>query len=962
MTLDLGENDLTNEGVHCLKDALMRNHTLRNLNLYSCQITSEGAVALAEYIADNPTLETMDLKNNSIEIGGLMALTHSMKINKSVTNLGLNPNMGTPPDDLQKQHQELLSQLSDYCGRNTEIHEEKKREAKERAAEEAQSVEKIQDEVLSEPVSRLLSLWSHQPIPRRTSSPPSSYSACLPPPITVSSVAESPSESACSGWQAVRGTSHCLRSPQPSPTSSPIPSPTRSRFRVTRVFQDANTDGRTNGVTSCPPVTTSSTSTTRPSPVGSCGRFGRFKFTVTPVKTINGVDSKLPPLPDINITKNGYVTRAPADDTSSTSPLLSDASRSSEDDSLSQDQDDSTDNDSVFLDSPVAAAAPSSSTSPPPPPPPLPPPPPPPLPPPPVNRRVRHDSMTFYRKKRDKDVRRSNSLPETLLDSPRESLSALQGKRWADDSHAELIYSSRTVDSTFLLDAKVNGLKESRRENVADVVAVMRLEVNLQTGDDRERHHDGGSGVVKDSGDIHRFDTIETECRELVAKGECVVMPTEEAVTGAFSDRDDTSSIGDRDSGIYLLDSTGDELEVPPSDVYGPGDSREPLEHQPVHVSDGYCCDNSGSAVKDHSLTPEGADTSIGARLEPLEDAFPESGTDIDSESRRREVGVITDDDSSRLSPDNVDDVEPPVIQRPARVSFSLVDIDDNYATFVQQQDYSRAWVMTQATSTTLSSSPSEFGKSPSSSSLDLLTGDDDDDGVSSHTWHHTLTDTCTDVDTTADLMFFCDPGTPVDDLETKESLVARGDQLTSDGNSVSDLVTMWVNDQAHISASDDGSGDGTVNPRDDDDCRSDGDQRCWTNTTPPSSRCAGQVTAEKNVVTLARRVALEGSESSNSSDSGVPESPVSCSPPPPDRNGGPCSHGGNMGLDLLVPLFPNRAIHRRSGSCNKGECVLNTVSFTSNYRKKKSSTSYRLSVIDVRRCDRPVLVLIYAV
>lgn len=41
-TLNLGHNRLTNEGIHTLKEGLLRNHTLQRLGLLNTRLTSEG--------------------------------------------------------------------------------------------------------------------------------------------------------------------------------------------------------------------------------------------------------------------------------------------------------------------------------------------------------------------------------------------------------------------------------------------------------------------------------------------------------------------------------------------------------------------------------------------------------------------------------------------------------------------------------------------------------------------------------------------------------------------------------------------------------------------------------------------------------------------------------------------------------------------------------------------------------
>ena len=41
-TLNLGHNRLTNEGIHTLKEGLLRNHSLQRLGLLNTRISSEG--------------------------------------------------------------------------------------------------------------------------------------------------------------------------------------------------------------------------------------------------------------------------------------------------------------------------------------------------------------------------------------------------------------------------------------------------------------------------------------------------------------------------------------------------------------------------------------------------------------------------------------------------------------------------------------------------------------------------------------------------------------------------------------------------------------------------------------------------------------------------------------------------------------------------------------------------------
>ncbi|GAB6020020.1 hypothetical protein CHUAL_002770 [Chamberlinius hualienensis] len=332
--LDLGGNNINNAGVYNLREALMRNKTLLQLKLTGCRIGCEGAVALAEYMAESSKIQELDLRDNLIQLGGLLALVQSLKVNQSVTQLKLDKHFVKESSSDAEQRKQIIIQVSEYTDRNWEILE-KKREIE--SNEEGFDLAEDEEEIYSEPVSKLLSLWSHLPSVRTTP---------IHPPITVSSAAESPPEPI--SWQTVRGTSHYhhhhhhLRSPQPSPSSSPIPSPTRSRFHVTRVFQEVDsglvststTQIRTNPVSNLTLSTFPQTPTTRTT--------SRVKFIVTPVTDVKFEE----PLP---------LNSSISDASTSSSPLA-------EEEPKADTGEESSDNDSVFLDqTDIAPFSPSSS-------------------------------------------------------------------------------------------------------------------------------------------------------------------------------------------------------------------------------------------------------------------------------------------------------------------------------------------------------------------------------------------------------------------------------------------------------------------------------------------------------------------------------------------------------------------------------------------------------------------------
>ncbi|XP_075255903.1 uncharacterized protein LOC142348429 isoform X2 [Convolutriloba macropyga] len=101
-TLNMGYNDLRNEGVALLKDGLLRNKSIARLGLSSTRIDSIGAIALAEYIAESTCIVRVDIRNNNVKVAGIMALQNALKNNYTLTRLDL--------DSEPKKEQ-----LSGYC-------------------------------------------------------------------------------------------------------------------------------------------------------------------------------------------------------------------------------------------------------------------------------------------------------------------------------------------------------------------------------------------------------------------------------------------------------------------------------------------------------------------------------------------------------------------------------------------------------------------------------------------------------------------------------------------------------------------------------------------------------------------------------------------------------------------------------------------------------------------------------
>lgn len=66
--LNIGQNMLTNETLHIIKESLQQNHNLLRLGMQSTHLTCEAAVALAEIISVNNAIQVRieKMKRNTI--------------------------------------------------------------------------------------------------------------------------------------------------------------------------------------------------------------------------------------------------------------------------------------------------------------------------------------------------------------------------------------------------------------------------------------------------------------------------------------------------------------------------------------------------------------------------------------------------------------------------------------------------------------------------------------------------------------------------------------------------------------------------------------------------------------------------------------------------------------------------------------------------------------------------------
>lgn len=146
-TLNLGHNNIANEGIHQLKDGLLRNRSLLRIGLQAAKISCEGAIALAEYVTEAKKLLRIDMRENDIKTAGLMALALSLKVSQSVTRLDLDrePKRETMKDYATQQRR-LLNDINNYMARNREIQQKKEEQEEQERLEKELASEEIQKE------------------------------------------------------------------------------------------------------------------------------------------------------------------------------------------------------------------------------------------------------------------------------------------------------------------------------------------------------------------------------------------------------------------------------------------------------------------------------------------------------------------------------------------------------------------------------------------------------------------------------------------------------------------------------------------------------------------------------------------------------------------------------------------------------------------------------------------------
>ena len=85
-SLDLSVNEIDNDGVKSIADALVHNSTLTTLNLAQNKITNEGAKSLANALGHNTTVSTLNLDYNKIGIKGYLFFLRLLNNITSIQN------------------------------------------------------------------------------------------------------------------------------------------------------------------------------------------------------------------------------------------------------------------------------------------------------------------------------------------------------------------------------------------------------------------------------------------------------------------------------------------------------------------------------------------------------------------------------------------------------------------------------------------------------------------------------------------------------------------------------------------------------------------------------------------------------------------------------------------------------------------------------------------------------------
>ncbi|CAF1335933.1 unnamed protein product [Didymodactylos carnosus] len=87
ITLDISNNNISNEGAISIGDALKVNKTLTRLDIENNHILNEGATSIGDALKVNNTLTTLFISNNNISNEGATSIGDALKVNKKLVTL-----------------------------------------------------------------------------------------------------------------------------------------------------------------------------------------------------------------------------------------------------------------------------------------------------------------------------------------------------------------------------------------------------------------------------------------------------------------------------------------------------------------------------------------------------------------------------------------------------------------------------------------------------------------------------------------------------------------------------------------------------------------------------------------------------------------------------------------------------------------------------------------------------------
>ena len=91
-SLNLAGNEISDDGVKAIAEALKENTSVTNLDLRYTKIGDDGAKAIAEALKKNTSVTNLDLSSNKISDEGAKAIAEALTVNTTITRLDIHKN------------------------------------------------------------------------------------------------------------------------------------------------------------------------------------------------------------------------------------------------------------------------------------------------------------------------------------------------------------------------------------------------------------------------------------------------------------------------------------------------------------------------------------------------------------------------------------------------------------------------------------------------------------------------------------------------------------------------------------------------------------------------------------------------------------------------------------------------------------------------------------------------------